>query len=106
MEAGAKSSQFETSLGPRAELHTSIYNRLSSPDALLEETKSLAHEIANGPTFAHGMTKRMLVREWNMGVIEAIEAEAEAQSICMQTRDFRRAYNAFVKKETPKFEGD
>ncbi|MFZ5510057.1 MAG: enoyl-CoA hydratase, partial [Pseudomonadota bacterium] len=58
------------------------------------------------PTFAHGMTKKMLHQEWNMGVDEAIEAEAQAQAICMATQDFRRAFDAFVAKQKPRFEGD
>ena len=57
-------------------------------------------------TFAHGMTKKMLHQEWNMGLDEAIEAEAQAQAICMQTNDFSRAYHAFANKQVPKFEGD
>ena len=61
---------------------------------------------AAGPTFAHAMTKKMLLQEWNMGVDEAIEAEAQAQAICMATNDFHRAYHAFAAKEKPVFEGD
>ncbi|MFA9218308.1 MAG: enoyl-CoA hydratase, partial [Sphingomonadaceae bacterium] len=66
----------------------------------------LARGLADGPTFAHGMTKKMLQQEWNMGVDEAIEAEAQAQAICMATNDFHRAYHAFVAKQKPEFEGD
>ena len=66
----------------------------------------MANNIAQGPTFANGMTKTQLQQEWNMSVDQAIEAEAQAQAICMQTEDFVRAYNAFVNKETPVFEGD
>jgi enoyl-CoA hydratase/carnithine racemase len=73
---------------------------------MLEAAQGLALGIARGPTFAHAMTKRQLHAEWDMSVDEAIEAEAEAQAICMQTRDFRRAYEAFVNKATPVFEGD
>ena len=65
-----------------------------------------ARSLAAGPTFAHAMTKRMLDQEWNMSVDQAIEAEAQAQAICMQTKDFERAYHAFVAKERPAFEGD
>lgn len=65
-----------------------------------------ARQLADGPTFAHGMTKKLLHQEWNMGIDEAIEAEAQAQAICMQTRDFRRAYDAFVARQSPVFEGD
>ncbi len=59
----------------------------------------MAQRIASGPTFAHGITKTQLNQEWNMSLDQAIEAEAQAQAICMQTRDFERAYNAFVKKK-------
>ena len=83
-----------------------FFNRLCEPDALLAEAASLAASLANGPTFAHGMTKKMLQQEWNMGVDEAIEAEAQAQAICMATNDFHRAYHAFVAKQVPTFEGD
>ena len=65
-----------------------------------------ARSIAEGPTFAHGITKTQLNQEWSMGLEQAIEAEAQAQAICMQTRDFERAYNAFVAKQKPAFEGD
>ena len=83
-----------------------FFNRLCEPEALLADAQAFAATLANGPTFAHGMTKKMLQQEWNMGVDEAIEAEAQAQAICMATRDFHRAYHAFVAKETPRFEGD
>jgi enoyl-CoA hydratase/carnithine racemase len=83
-----------------------FYNRLVEPGALLDEAGGLARTIADGPTFAHAMTKRMLHLEWAMGVDEAIEAEAQAQALCMQTRDFGRAYRAFAARETPVFEGD
>jgi len=65
----------------------------------------MARRIASGPTFAHGITKTQLGQEWSMGLDQAIEAEAQAQAICMQTRDFERAYQAFVAKRTPVFEG-
>ncbi|MEM7442144.1 MAG: enoyl-CoA hydratase family protein [Pseudomonadota bacterium] len=65
-----------------------------------------AKRLADGPTFAHGMTKTMLHQEWSMGLDEAIEAEAQAQAICMQTQDFLRAYRAFAEKTKPVFEGD
>ena len=81
-------------------------NRLCEPEALLSEAYALAAELACGPTFAHAMTKRCLHQEWNMGLDEAIEAEAQAQAICMQTEDFKRAYRAFVAKRKPVFEGD
>jgi len=83
-----------------------FFNRLCEPEALLAEAQSFAASLANGPTFAHGMTKKMLQQEWNMGVDEAIEAEAQAQAICMQTEDFRRAYEAFAAKRKPVFGGD
>ena len=81
-------------------------NRLCTPEDLLPEAQAFAAALASGPTFAHGMTKKMLQQEWNMGVDEAIEAEAQAQAICMATNDFHRAYHAFVARETPRFEGD
>ena len=62
--------------------------------------------LANGPTFAHAMTKRCIHQEWNMGIDEAIEAEAQAQAICMQTKDYERAYLAFVNKQKPVFQGN
>ena len=66
----------------------------------------VARELAEGPSFAHGMTKTMLSQEWSMTIDQAIEAEAQAQAICMQTEDFARAYRAFAAKEKPVFEGD
>ena len=83
-----------------------FFNRLCAPAELLQEAQTMAHQIASGPTFANGMTKKMLQQEWNMGVDEAIEAEAQAQAICMMTNDFHRAYHAFVAKQTPVFQGD
>jgi enoyl-CoA hydratase/carnithine racemase len=83
-----------------------FYNRLAEPDALGAEAVATARALADGPTFAHAMTKRALHQEWAMGIDEAIEAEAQAQALCMQTRDFARAYRAFVARETPRFEGD
>lgn len=83
-----------------------FYNRLCSPEDVLVQAQAMAHELASGPTFANGMTKKMLQQEWNMGVDEAIEAEAQAQAICMMTNDFHRAYHAFVAKQKPVFEGD
>jgi enoyl-CoA hydratase/carnithine racemase len=83
-----------------------FFNRLCEPGTLLSDAHALAAELAAGPTFAHGMTKRMLHQEWNMGIDEAIEAEAEAQAICMTTNDFHRAYHAFVEKRKPRFEGN
>jgi enoyl-CoA hydratase/carnithine racemase len=83
-----------------------FFNRLCEPDALAAEALKMAQELAGGPTFAHGMTKKMLQQEWNMDVDQAIEAEAQAQAICMATNDFHRAYHAFVAKQKPVFEGD
>src|SRR3569833_1766109 len=83
-----------------------FFNRLLPPQALLPEAIALATEIAVGPSFAHAMTKKMLHVEWNMTVDAALDAEAEAQAVCMETQDFHRAYHAFVAKQKPKFEGD
>ncbi len=83
-----------------------FFNRICETQELLTEAQSLARELVQGPTFANGITKKMLQQEWNMGVDEAIEAEAQAQAICMATNDFHRAYHAFVAKQTPVFEGD
>ncbi|HEY2294410.1 MAG TPA: enoyl-CoA hydratase family protein [Thermoanaerobaculia bacterium] len=83
-----------------------FFNRLVPPERLLDEAMDLARSIATGPTFAHAMTKRQLHHEWGMGVDEAIEAEAQAQAICMQTGDFARAYRAFAAREKPTFEGN
>ena len=81
-----------------------FFNRLS--DHVLDLSMQTAKELAAGPTFAHGMTKKMLHQEWNVGIDEAIEMEAQAQAICMQTKDFRRAYDAFAAKKKPVFEGN
>jgi len=83
-----------------------FYNRLCAPESVLAEAQELARSLAAGPTFAHAMTKRCLHQEWGMGVDESIEAEAQAQAICMQTRDYGRAYRAFAAKQKPVFEGD
>lgn len=82
------------------------YNRLVDAAALEADALDLAERIVSGPTFAHGITKTQLNQEWSMGLDQAIEAEAQAQAICMQTRDFERAYNAFVAKQKPVFEGN
>lgn len=81
-------------------------NRLCDSDAVLSQAQSLADELADGPTFANAMTKRMLEMEWAMSVESAIEAEAVAQALCMQTEDFARAYAAFAAKQKPVFEGN
>jgi enoyl-CoA hydratase/carnithine racemase len=83
-----------------------FFNRLVAADALEADAIALARQLADGPTFAHMMTKTMLVQEWSMSLDQAIEAEAQAQALCMQTRDFRRAYDAFVAKGQPQFAGD
>jgi enoyl-CoA hydratase/carnithine racemase len=83
-----------------------FFNRLTAADTLLAESLDLASQIAHGPTFAHAMTKKMLHAEWDMPIDEAIDAEAEAQAVCMQTEDFRRAYRAFAAKQKPEFEGN
>ena len=83
-----------------------FYNRLCEPEALLSEAQTTAKSLAAGPTFAHAMTKRCIHQEWSMGIDDSIEAEAQAQAICMQTKDYERAYEAFVKKERPTFAGN
>ena len=83
-----------------------FFNALHESAALLPAAHKLAAQLAQGPTFAHGMTKTMLHQEWAMTLDQAIEAEAQAQAICMQTQDFRRAYEAFAAKQLPVFEGD
>ncbi len=83
-----------------------FYNKLAPREALMEEALAWAARIAAGPTFANGITKTQLHQEWNMGLDQAIEAEAQAQAICMQTRDFERAYRAFADKRAPVFEGN
>ena len=83
-----------------------FYSRLCAPDDVPGEARALARSLAEGPTFAHAMTKKMLQQEWSMGLAEALEAEAQAQAICMATNDFQRAYHAFVAKTAPRFEGD
>jgi enoyl-CoA hydratase/carnithine racemase len=83
-----------------------FYNRLCAPEMVLDAAQAMARELAQGPTFAHAMTKRMLHEEWDMSIEQAIESEAQAQAICMQTKDFTRAYEAFVAKRKPVFEGN
>jgi len=83
-----------------------FYNKLCAPEALADEAQSLARALARGPTFAHAMTKKCIHQEWSMGIDESIEAEAQAQTLCMQTRDFARAYRAFAAKQKPVFEGN
>jgi enoyl-CoA hydratase/carnithine racemase len=83
-----------------------FYNRLCEPGDLVAQATELARTLASGPTFAHGMTKRMLHQEWSMSVDDALEAEAQAQAVCMATQDFERAYRAFAAKARPEFKGD
>lgn len=83
-----------------------FFNRLAQPAALVDEAIAWADRLASGPTFAHAVTKNQLNEEWDLPLESAIEAEAQAQAICMQTNDFRRAYEAFVKREQPQFTGD
>ena len=83
-----------------------FFNSLHDSDALLAAAQSVARDLAEGPSFAHGMTKTMLSQEWSMTIDQAIEAEAQAQAICMQTEDFKRAYEAFAAKRKPVFAGD
>jgi len=83
-----------------------FFNRLLPAEQLEAEAIAFAHALTQGPTFAHMMTKTMLAQEWSMTIDQAIEAEAQAQAICMQTRDFKRAYEGFIAKQTPKFAGN
>jgi len=83
-----------------------FWNALHAPGVLDAEAQAQARRLADGPTFAHGITKTQLNQEWNMGLDQAIEAEAQAQAICMQTKDFERAYRAFMAKQKPAFEGN
>lgn len=87
-------------------LQWGFFNRLVAPEQLSAAATQLAQEIATGPSFANGITKTMLNQEWSMSLEQAIEAEAQAQALCMQTEDFRRAYRAFVAKQKPVFEGN
>ena len=83
-----------------------FFNRLCAPEKLQGEALKLTQRLADGPNFAHGMTKTMLNQEWDMGLDAAIEAEAEVQAMCMQTKDFKRAFDAFAAKQKPVFEGN
>ncbi|MBD1545445.1 enoyl-CoA hydratase family protein [Roseibium aggregatum] len=87
-------------------LNWGFFNRVVDAAALEETAMDFASRIVAGPTFANSMTKTMLAQEWSMTLEQAIEAEAQAQAICMQGNDFRRAYEAFVAKQKPVFEGD
>ena len=94
------------SMSAQEGLQWGFFNALHEPAALLGQAQKLAQQFASGPTFAHGMTKTMLHQEWAMTLDQAIEAEAQAQAICMQTQDFKRAYEAFAAKQSPVFRGD
>jgi enoyl-CoA hydratase/carnithine racemase len=87
-------------------LHWGFFNALHDVTELLAAAQAMAQDLADGPSFAHSMTKTMLHQEWAMTIDQAIEAEAQAQAICMQTQDFKRAYEAFAAKQKPAFKGD
>jgi enoyl-CoA hydratase/carnithine racemase len=94
------------SLGGEEGERWGFFNRLEAPETLLAAAQTLAADLAHGPSFANGITKTMLHQEWTMGVDQAIEAEAQAQAICMMTEDFGRAYRAFAARRKPVFEGN
>lgn len=83
-----------------------FFNKVTTPEALLDEVRSQSRTLADGPTFAHAVTKRAMHSEWGMSLDDAIENEAQVQAMCMQTEDFVRAYEAFVRKQSPVFEGN
>ena len=83
-----------------------FYNRICAPETVVGDAQELARSLADGPTFANALTKRQLHKEWDMGLDEAIESEAQAQAIAMETEDFERAYRAFVDKVRPVFQGN
>ena len=93
-------------LGGEEALQWGYFNRLSAPESVLADATALARDLASGPTFANGITKTMLDQEWTMGIDQSIEAEAQAQSLCMLTEDFARAYHAFAAKQKPVFQGN
>ena len=94
------------SMGGEEAERMGFFNRLSKPESVLADAQKLAHDLANGPTFGNAMTKRMLEMEWAMSVETAVEAEAVAQALCMETEDFARAFRAFAAKQKPVFEGN
>ena len=94
------------SLGGEEGERWGFFNRLVAPEDLLAQAQAMAADLAAGPTFANGITKMMLHQEWAMTIEQAIEAEAQAQALCMLTEDFHRAYHAFVAKTKPRFEGN
>jgi enoyl-CoA hydratase/carnithine racemase len=93
-------------MGGEEALAWGFFNQLHEPEELAAKARDLARQIAEGPSFAHGITKKMLHQEWAMAVDDAIDAEAQAQAICMQTADFVRAYEAFAAKRRPVFQGN
>jgi enoyl-CoA hydratase/carnithine racemase len=105
---GRASELLFTGRGMSAEegLQWGFFNSLHESSELLAAAQTMAHNLASGPTFAHSMTKTMLHQEWAMTLDQALEAEAQAQAICMQTQDFKRAFDAFAAKQTPVFGGD
>ena len=94
------------SMSAQEGLDWGFFSRAVEPEALADAAANLARQVVEGPGFANAMTKRMLAMEWSMSVEQAIEAEAVAQALCMTTKDFRRAYDAFVARQRPVFEGD
>ena len=94
------------SVGGEEAFQWGLFNRLCPPEDVLAQAQALANDIANGPHFANGITKTMLHQEWAMTIEQAIEAEAQAQAICMMTEDFNRAYQAFASKQQPVFQGN
>lgn len=91
---------------PEEGLNWGYFNDVVPQEELMDKAYAMAKEIATGPYFAHTVTKKCLHQEWNQSIEQALETEAEAQAICMQTKDFERAYLAFVDKQTPNFEGN
>jgi enoyl-CoA hydratase/carnithine racemase len=94
------------SIGGEEAERSGFFNRLCAPEQLESDAAVLARDLAAGPTFANGMTKTMLHQEWSMSIDQAIEAEAQAQALCMLTADYKRAYEAFVLKQRPVFQGN
>src|SRR5579863_8681853 len=94
------------SMGGAQACEWGFYNELCEPEDVLTRAREVARALAHGPTFAHAMTKKMLHDEWAMPLDAAIDAEARAQATCMETHDFRRAYEAFIEKREPRFEGN
>ncbi len=93
-------------IGAEEALANGFFNGLFTPDTVLAEATAIASELANGPSFAHAITKRMLHKEWDMGIDEAVESEGQAMAIAMFSKDHRRAYEAFINKQKPVFEGN